>query len=81
VSNFSLIRDLNKPSEKPKKQEPAYGIKYQSYELQVEGKDIPVLIPIRECENFENVISNIEDLTESKLKQVTRDMRGLYNKK
>lgn len=82
MSDFSLIKNLNTQSKKPKEQKPTgYGIKYEQYDVSVEGKEITVLIPLRECTNFENKITQIKDLTPEKLKQVTRELRGLYDKK
>lgn len=77
MSNFSLIKDLD--THKNKKVDKAVlGIRYQEYEVVVEGEDITIKIPLRETENFENYMekSNFKKISGDDLRQILRYYRG-----
>jgi len=77
MENFSLIKKLNKSDDK-KPSPMAEGIKYQQYELEVDGKVQVVNIPLRETESFEKTIIETEEpLTRKSLKKILREHRGV----
>ena len=79
MSRFKLINDLDDEHKKEAAKDPnAPNITYQQYDLDVNGQERSVLIPVRECENFETRLSNMTLITEQKLKQVVREFRGLH---
>lgn len=55
-------------------------IKYQEYELTVENKQQTVLIPLRECENFENTLSEYEFINKLQLRKILYKHRGMRKK-
>lgn len=79
--DFSLIKEIEKKSSI--KNSPYggkdYGIKYQEYEMRVDGKDVMINIPLRETENFEQFIEelNTTSVTRSSLKKILRHFRGM----
>lgn len=52
-------------------------IKYQEYELLVEGKLQIVLIPIRECQLFEKTLENFNTINKIQLKKILYNHRGI----
>ena len=78
MSRFTLINKLEEEHKEQSAKDPnAPNIKYQQYDLKVGRIEQGVLIPVRECQNFEDSISEVETLTERKLKQIVRGFRGL----
>lgn len=73
MSKYTLLKNLETESSKPK----GTGITYQRYDLPVEDKERGILIPVRECEQFENSLEDFEELTEKDLKLLLRKHRGL----
>lgn len=78
MSRFTLIDSLDEEhKEKAAKDPNAPNITYQQYDLDVNGEERGVLIPVRECNNFEEYVSKMTHITEPKLKQIVREFRGL----
>jgi len=79
--DFSLIKEIEKKSSVKNSPHAGkdYGIKYQEYEMRVDGKDIMINIPLRETENFEQFIEelNTTNVTRSSLKKILRHFRGM----
>lgn len=79
--DFFLIKEIEKESRAKTSQSTGidYGIKYQEYEMQVEGKNVIVNIPLKETENFEQFIEelNITSVSRSSLKKILRHFRGM----
>jgi len=77
MHEFSLIKQLNNVEVK----QPcglAEGIRYQQYELTVEGGIITVNIPLRESEHFETALSERNTIiTRQSLKILLREFRGI----
>lgn len=73
MSKYSLLKNLETEATKPK----GTGITYQRYDLPVEDKEQGILIPVRECDNFEASLEDFEELKESDLKILLRKHRGL----
>lgn len=81
MSRFSLITEIDNNRKDIESRDPnAPNITYQRYDLDVGGSEMGVLIPIRECDNFETTVSELDDLTTHKLKKLVRDFRGLIAK-
>lgn len=81
MSRFSLINDIDDERKKVESRDPnAPNITYQRYDLDVGGKDVGVLIPVRECDNFEEAVMEVEELSTLKLKKLIREHRGLFAK-
>ena len=79
MTRFSLINNIDDEVKKEAAKDPnAPNITYQQYDLDVNGQERSVLIPVRECENFEACLSEMALITEQKLKQVVREFRGLH---
>ncbi len=75
MKDFSLITQLNENTNSTIT--PTNNIEYQQYELQVDGKDQVVNIPIRESVNFENTVTEMETpITRVVLKNLLRTFRG-----
>lgn len=78
MSDFSFIKRLDEAAEAKKNEDPnAPKIKYERYDIEVAGKDVGVLIPVRECEAFEQSLSKIQHLSEQALRGVVREHRGI----
>lgn len=77
MENFSLIKKLDE--QKDAKPSPmAENISYQQYELEVDGKNQIVNIPLKEVDAFENtIVETKEPLTRKSLKQILREHRGV----
>lgn len=73
MSQYSLLKNLEAEATKPK----GTGITYQRYTLPIGNKEKDVLIPVRECDNFESSLEDFEELTERDLKGLLRKHRGL----
>lgn len=78
MSQFSLLNNLNEESTKVPEKSGGHNITYQQYTIAVDNKDVGVLIPIRECDNFENTLSTADNLTNYKLKKILREHRGIF---
>ena len=77
MKNFSLLKKLNELKDS-KKLPLAEGIKYQQYELEVDGKPQIVNIPLKETEQFEKTITKINvPITRKMLKKILREHRGI----
>ncbi len=78
MPRFTLINNLDAEHKKEAAKDPnAPNITYQRYDLDIDGKEQGVLIPVRECENFETSLSKMSYISNQKLKQVVREFRGL----
>ena len=78
MSRFTLINDIDDERKELEAKDPnAPNITYQRYDLDVKGQEVGVLIPVRECENFENAVIEVEELSSIKLKKMVREFRGL----
>ena len=76
MSAFNLINDLNNPSEKPS--EPVSTIKYQSYIVEVDQKDVTVKVPNSAAKDFEREIAELtENITKRKLTYLLRNHRAI----
>ncbi len=76
MTDFSLINRLNTKDDTNSPL--AEGIQYQQYELEVDGKQQTVNIPLREAVNFEAcVVNNDTPLTRKSLKIILRQFRGV----
>jgi len=76
MKDFTLIKSLEEGESAPER----LGIKYQQYEIDVDSKPTNILIPLRECENFEQNIGNFENITKSNLRTLLREHRGIIQK-
>lgn len=79
MSKFPLLSDYvsilkEKPIQKSNK------IKYQEYIIEVENEETSVYIPIRESENFENVIESLDHISIIEIKKLMREFRGIRNR-
>ena len=79
MADFQFIKDIDKTS-KTKTVSEGNKIEYQEYTLTVLKEDVTVHIPIRECDNFEKRISEVNLLTKYKLKKILTDSRGFIHK-
>lgn len=78
MSRFTLINKLDDEHKEQVSKDPnAPNITYQRYDLDVNGKEQGVLIPVRESENFETCVSEMAYVSDQKLKQIVREFRGL----
>lgn len=74
---FTLIKQLQEPEDKAVSPLPP-GIKYQLYELDIQGDTRRVYIPLREADAFEEAVQQIEEqLTTSTLSKLLRQFRGI----
>lgn len=74
MNEFSLIKQLES-GEEPKK--PVSTIKYQQYELVVEGKEMIVNIPKREAEAFEIAVGELNtQINRPMMQNMLRTFRG-----
>ena len=77
MKDFSLIKQLDEDDKNDGRILPD-GIEYQQYELKVDGNERVVNIPIRECDEFEKVITEMsEPLNRKSLKLLLREFRGI----
>ena len=76
MDQFDLIKELQEKSEQEQQDTSQPKITYQQYDIDILGGSVPVLVPLRECENFEDTLSTISTLTKEKLKDVLREHRG-----
>lgn len=75
MENFDLINDLQKRSQQSEP-ENSSNIEYQDYTVKVLGENVLVSVPVRESENFEQVIAETPLITKVKLKTILREHRG-----
>lgn len=79
MSKYSLLSQLDEKAKQEAAKDPnAPNITYQRYDLDIDKKEIGVLIPIRECDNFEARLMETEKLTNHNLKLIVREFRGLF---
>lgn len=79
MPKFSLINQLDDEYKEQAKKDPnAPNITYLRYDLDINDKSVGVLIPMRECTNFENRIMEEENLSNHKMKKILREFRGLW---
>ncbi len=77
MKDFSLIKQLDEENKDTPRTLPD-GIEYQQYELKVDGNERVVNIPVRECERFEQVVTEMSDpLNRKSLKLLLREFRGI----
>ena len=77
-SNFTLIEKLNTPDIIKEDKNPyMHGITYDTYEILVNGKQEEVLIPLKESDNFEKSLMNVNSLDENDLRKLLREHRGI----
>lgn len=79
MSDFSLIKQMNEGKDEQKETSPfPKGVRYQQYELEVDGAERVINIPLRESENFEAAVGALtSDITGPVLKKLLRDFRGI----
>lgn len=78
MPDFQLIQKLNDPDTTAKSENSQ--IEYQQYELNGTDGNIVVLIPIKECENFEHSLEQItERLYPHIVRELLRKHRGVKN--
>lgn len=77
--NFELLREFNNKKLNKTDNLKENLIKYQEYELIVDNNIVKILIPLRESENFENYIKNIQLLNKKQLKDILFNFRGFRN--
>ena len=78
MSKFSLINQLDENAKNQASKDPnAPNIKYQEYDIDIGNDSVKILIPIRECDNFENTIMEEGNLSNYKFKRILREHRGL----
>ncbi len=78
MSKFSLINRLEEDRNQQVAADPnAPNITYQRYDIDVGDKPTGVLIPIRECDNFEKRMSDETNVTDRKLTKILREFRAL----
>ncbi len=78
-TKFSLLKQLDEAHNNPDEKSPfPKGIEYQEYLLEVEGRDQPVFIPLRECAAFEaSLSSQTKYLTSDDMREILRKHRGI----
>lgn len=83
MSQFSLLKNLTNEHEKLLEQKTSSGhnITYQQYNVDIDNKEVGVLIPLRECEKFENTLLEVDNLTHYRLKKILREHRGIFVRK
>lgn len=77
-NKLDLIQQIVDGNKNPKPKSNPSGIRYQQYEISVEGKATTVNIPVRESANFETFFMemNKEDIEKPELKKILREFRG-----
>lgn len=77
MKTFTLIKQLQEPEDKAKSPFPP-GIKYQQYELDIQGDTRRIYVPLREADAFEEEVLQLdEQLTMSTLSKLLRQFRGI----
>lgn len=79
MPKFSLISEYTNIIKETPKQKSNKSI-YQEYIIEVESKECSVYIPLRECENFENVINSKTFIDNGQLTKLMREFRGIRNR-
>jgi hypothetical protein len=79
MEKFALFSDIINPKKPTTADVPQVkGIKYQQYEVEVEGKNVTVSIPLKESANFEqHLMSFTKGLTTEDLRLTLRQFRGI----
>ena len=78
-NKFSLLQQLDEAQRTPVEKSPfAPGVEYQEYELEVDGKNQNIFIPLKECTAFEEALSQqTKYLTGDDLRKFLRNHRGI----
>lgn len=77
MNDFSLIKQMSESKDQPESPMPK-GVKYQQYEIEVDGKDRIINIPLRESDNFEDAVGKLAGTVTGKdLKTLLRQFRGI----
>jgi len=77
MSEFTLIKSIKdfKPKDKNKPK-----IIYEDFNIDVEGQQISIGIPVRIAENFESILSEKNSFTKRQFRKLMREFRGVQNK-
>jgi len=78
MGKYNLLQNLQHPTPQ---EEPKSSISYQQYDLIIGQETQCVLIPVRECENFEQSLETVDELTSDILRDILRKYRGIKNTK
>ena len=76
---FTLLQQLDEERRFPNDQPTIpSGIKYQEYTMEICEEELTVLIPLRECDAFEQTLTEIDrSLDTSDLRDILRKHRGI----
>lgn len=75
MSKYSLLQGLESPKAPVAE---STGIQYQQYELEIDGVDRVINIPLREADQFEAAVGELTtDLDGPMLKTLLRQFRGI----
>lgn len=77
MTKYRLLSELTDPPLRPSEERST--IRYQTYELNINGVSINIGIPARECTIFEQYLeeNDIEDIDNNTLKEILRKFRGI----
>ena len=78
MNNFQLIKKLSDAATVPESTNPR--IEYQQYEIECMEGTVSVLIPIRECESFEQSAEQYSNPNSHDLRVLLRKHRGIKDK-
>jgi len=78
MAKFTLLNKLQQIDECGP--EEVSRIQYQNYTIVVEKHDQVVSIPVRECMKFEQELEEYEKLSNTELRKLMREFRGLVQK-
>ena len=73
-TKFDLIKHLDTPSCQPTELD---NIKYQQIDVQVEGTQYTIKVPLRECEQVQRFIENNKNITYQQFKYLIRQHRAI----
>jgi len=76
--SLKFLQEINSQKDHQKKSKGS-GIKYQEYDVLVDGSETKVYIPLRESDNFESEVSGYQRLTHTDLRGILRKFRGVRN--
>lgn len=79
LSEYTDIGKAKKSSAILKVEAAVHKVKYQEYLIEVESKECSIYIPIRECENFEQVLEHTTNIDTYQLLKLLREFRGIRN--
>lgn len=76
MADFSLIKDID--SGKNKRIDPEIArIRYHRFDMKVDGKDMPVEIPVREAIKFQEFLEDNKNIKEDAVRGILRHFRGI----